>query len=124
MLSTDEVLQLAEGGLVEVGSHTATHSVLSALPMEVQWEEIRGSKARLEEILGHPIYSFAYPYGTPSDYTDETAALVQKAGFRLACSNFPGVIRRGTDSFQLPRVLVRDWDGEEFSRLLGRWFSV
>ncbi len=124
VLSTDEVLQLAEGGLVEVGSHTATHPVLSALPMDVQWEEIRGSKARLEEILGHPIYSFAYPYGTPSDYTEETAALVQKSGFRLACSNFPGVIRRGTDSFQLPRLLVRDWDEAEFTSRLRRWLGV
>jgi len=123
-ISTDELLNLAEGGLLEVGAHTKTHPILSLLTAEEQLVEVQGSKTKLEEILGRSVQGFAYPYGLQSDYTADTSAIVQQAGFKLACANFSGMVWRGTDCFQLPRVLVRDWDGEEFSRQLGRWFSV
>jgi peptidoglycan/xylan/chitin deacetylase (PgdA/CDA1 family) len=53
----------AEGGLVEVGAHILTHSVLSTLPAATQRDEILESKACLEEIPGQPVTSFSYPYG-------------------------------------------------------------
>jgi peptidoglycan/xylan/chitin deacetylase (PgdA/CDA1 family) len=121
-LSSEEVLQLAEGGLLEVGSHSVTHPVLSTLPAPAQRAEIHESKAQLESILGHPVTSFAYPYGSPADYTEETVAIVRHGGFACACANFPNVVRRGADPFQLPRILVRNWDGEEFARRLDGWF--
>jgi peptidoglycan/xylan/chitin deacetylase (PgdA/CDA1 family) len=116
------VVRLARGELIEVGAHTVTHSVLSALPAAAQRDEIQRSKAHLEEILGHAVSNFAYPYGTRSDYTAGTVAVVQEAGFASACSNFAGVVRHGTDRFQLPRVLVRNWTGDEFARQLKEWF--
>lgn len=121
-LTSEEVYRLTEGGLVEVGGHTVTHPVLSALPGLTQRSEIEQSKSYLEELLGYPIMSFAYPYGSRSDYTAETVATVQKAGFVCACSNFPGIVRRYTDYFQLPRVVVRDWNGDKFARQLRQWF--
>jgi hypothetical protein len=39
-----------------------------------------------------------------------------------ACTSFADVIWRGSERFQLPRVLVRDWSGEELARRLWRWF--
>lgn len=120
-LSADEVLRLTEGGLIEVGAHSVTHPVLSAFPVAAQRTEILGSKAHLEEILGKPVTSFAYPYGSGSDYTVETVTLVREAGFKVACANFPKGVQRGTDPFQLPRFLVRDWDGEAFARRLEEW---
>ena len=42
-------------------------------------------------------------------------------GFVGACSNFPGLIGRSTDRFELPRFQVRDWDGDTFARRLARW---
>lgn len=122
VLSPDEVCSLADGGLIEVGSHTVTHPVLSALPKARQRDEITRSKSRLEQILGGPVTSFAYPYGTRSDYTAETVVAVREAGFNRACSNFRGVVWPAQDRWQLPRCLVRDWDGEEFARRLRDWF--
>lgn len=120
-LSPEEVVHLAEGELVEVGAHTVNHPVLSTLPVAVQQDEIRQSKAALEEILGHPVTSFAYPHGSRSDYTTETVTVAQEAGFACACSNFADLVWRGTDHFQLPRVIVQDWDGETFARRLEEW---
>jgi peptidoglycan/xylan/chitin deacetylase (PgdA/CDA1 family) len=123
-LSPEEVVQLAEGGIIEIGSHTVSHPVLSSLPLAVQTEEITASKARLEEIVGYRIASFAYPFGGRSHYSDQTVTAVREAGFDWACSNFAGIVRSGTDPWQLPRFLVRNWDGAEFAANLRRWLDA
>jgi peptidoglycan/xylan/chitin deacetylase (PgdA/CDA1 family) len=122
-LSLDEVAALTQGKLVEVGAHTVTHPALSTLPAASQWDEILKSKAWLEEVLGSPVDTFAYPYGKQPDYTAETVSIVREAGFSCACSNFAGVVERSSDPFQLPRIHVQDWDGDEFARRLFRWFG-
>lgn len=122
-LSNDGVVRLASGGLVEIGAHTVTHPILSAMSADAQFAEIHRSKIHLEEILGSPVASFAYPFGSRSDYTEETVAATRRAGYRRACSNFPGLVEPDIDTFQLPRFLVRDCDGEEFSRRLSDWLS-
>jgi peptidoglycan/xylan/chitin deacetylase (PgdA/CDA1 family) len=118
-LSLEEVSTLERGGLVEIGAHTVTHPLLSARTVASQRDEIQQSKARLEETMGHPVTSFAYPYG---GYTAETVALVREAGFACACSTVRNTVWRRTDRFQLPRFDVEDWDGEEFAGRLSRWF--
>jgi peptidoglycan/xylan/chitin deacetylase (PgdA/CDA1 family) len=115
------MIRLADGGLIEIGSHTLSHPVLAALPVAAQIDEISGSKARLEQLLGHPVTSFAYPFGGRSHYTDQTVAAVREAGFEWACSNFAGMVWPSTDRWQLPRLLVRDWDGDQFARNLEGW---
>jgi len=121
-LRPKEIILLADGGLVEVGAHSVTHSVLALQPHDVQCQEVVGSKTRLEEILGKPILTFAYPFGTRRDYTADTVEIVRQAGFNCACSNFVGIVGRNSDLFQLPRVLVRDWDGDAFAQKLDQWF--
>jgi peptidoglycan/xylan/chitin deacetylase (PgdA/CDA1 family) len=120
-LSPEEVTALARGELIEVGAHTVTHPALSTLSVASQQEEIQQSKVRLEEILDHPIASFAYPYGKREHYTTETVDIVREAGFACACSNFAGLVERSTDPFQLPRVVVANWKGEKFARWLSGW---
>jgi peptidoglycan/xylan/chitin deacetylase (PgdA/CDA1 family) len=122
-LTHQEVRRLADGGLVGVGAHTVTHPVLAARPAAEQRAEIRQSKACLEEILGRPVLTFAYPYGSREDYSAETVAGVREAGLLCACSNFRGLAATDTDHFQLPRVMVMDSDGEVFARRLNELFD-
>lgn len=117
-LSREELLALEEGGLIEVGAHTVTHPFLSKLPVASQQDEIQQSKDYLEEILGHPVTSFSYPHG---DYTADTISIVQEAGFTCACSTVFGRVKEHSNSFLLPRVEVKDWDGKTFARWLSRW---
>jgi peptidoglycan/xylan/chitin deacetylase (PgdA/CDA1 family) len=107
--------------LIELGSHTVSHPVLSSLPAAAQQAEILGSKQRLESLIGREVSSFAYPYGSRADYTKTTTAIVRDSGFRLACANVPEGVSSSGDRLQLPRFLVRNWDGDEFERHLDTW---
>lgn len=118
VLSGEEIKALAVGGLIEVGAHTVDHPRLSTLSPEEQGRQIRESKVMLEELLGKPVSSFAFPHGSRSDYTKDTIRIVRESGFTCSCANFSGVVRRGADRFQLPRALVYDWDGAAFRRQL------
>lgn len=124
ILSQNEVVDLAEGGLIEVGAHTVTHPVLSSLPASVQQNEIQQSKAQLEAVLGRPVNSFAYPHGSRSDYTAQTVAIAQETGFNCACSNFAEMVWQETERFQLPRVLVYDCNKETFEQQLKTWLRA
>jgi glycosyltransferase involved in cell wall biosynthesis/peptidoglycan/xylan/chitin deacetylase (PgdA/CDA1 family) len=122
-LTTDEVLDLAESGLVEIGGHTDTHPVLSMLPPREQDEEIKKAKARLEEILDAPVTSFAYPYGQPADVGPQTPHLAKQAGFGCACAVDDALVTPSSDPFRLPRLFVEDMDGDGLEELLRRVFE-
>jgi peptidoglycan/xylan/chitin deacetylase (PgdA/CDA1 family) len=121
ILSEDEVTRLGAGGLVSIGSHTANHLLLSSAARAEGIKEILESKATLEQILEHPVTGFSYPYGTWTAYTKKTVDIIREAGYEWACAAFPGVVAKKTDRWQLPRFLVRNWDGKEFRKHLDRW---
>ena len=122
VLSAEEILLLVQGGVVDVGGHTMTHPVLATLPPERQLDEVRTSKRLLEEILGRPVTSFAYPVGSRADYTRKTVGIIRESGFECACSNYPDMVWRWTSLFQLPRFIVRNWNGELFKKRMEEWF--
>lgn len=62
-LSTEQLLAVANSGLVEIGNHTITHPDLKLLDPEAQRREIVQSKADLEAMIGRPVTTFAYPLG-------------------------------------------------------------
>ncbi len=117
-LLLEEVVDLAQGELIEVGAHTVTHPALAALATASQRDEILESKVQLEELLGRQVNGFAYPFGSLST---ETVDIVKDVGYTYACSYLADVVGRSTDSYQLPRLSVGDWDGERFAKWLSRW---
>jgi peptidoglycan/xylan/chitin deacetylase (PgdA/CDA1 family) len=123
-LSLRQVRELAAGDVVEVAAHTVTHPVLSQLDVGRQHAEIVGSRRKLEELLGMPVHGFSYPFGTAQDFSDETVRIARSAGYRYACANVEGNVHARSDRFRLPRFLVRDWDGETFTRKLEEWIGV
>jgi peptidoglycan/xylan/chitin deacetylase (PgdA/CDA1 family)/glycosyltransferase involved in cell wall biosynthesis len=103
LLSQDEIRVLAASGHIEIGGHTSTHAKLDELNPLEQRREIRENKARLEEILGHPIISFAYPYG---NINESAKSEVQSAGYFFAVATDSGPRVMHKDSFQLRRIAV------------------
>lgn len=115
VMTVDELIKIAEDGLVEIGAHTVNHPDLSIIPPELQWQEITASKQQLEEWLNRPIRWFAYPYGRANTVTKK---LVRDAGFEAACAMSLGIVNKHTDPFGLPRFFVENWDGETFLKRL------
>ena len=116
-MDADEIRSLADGRLVEVGAHGVTHRALSALPSREQAVEIRDSKRVLEEILGAPVAGFTYPHGRLGE---PTAQIAREAGFAYACSTVNRSIRPSADPYAIPRVFVKNWNGEQFAKRLSR----
>jgi peptidoglycan/xylan/chitin deacetylase (PgdA/CDA1 family) len=114
-LDEGELQTLAALDGAEIGGHTVTHPVLSSLSAQEQHVEIATGRDRLREITGSAVDSFAYPHGTPRDYTAETVEIVADAGFLRACAAVGGGLRIGAaDPYQLPRFMVEDWTGAQF----------
>jgi peptidoglycan/xylan/chitin deacetylase (PgdA/CDA1 family) len=66
---------------VTVGSHTASHALLTQESRDRVRDELRGSRRALERRLGAPVRHFAYPDGRfDAGVVEEVAA----AGYRTA----------------------------------------
>jgi peptidoglycan/xylan/chitin deacetylase (PgdA/CDA1 family) len=117
-LTPEEVQELNRGGLIEIGAHTVTHTALSILDFKGQHQEMLESRRRLQELAGSEVKSFAYPYGTRSDYSEISMQIAKEVGFTSACANVEGVVFAGVDYYQIPRILVRNMSGDALARQL------
>jgi peptidoglycan/xylan/chitin deacetylase (PgdA/CDA1 family) len=120
MVTPNELRQLAQNDLLEIGAHTVNHSSLSRLSTERQREEIAGSRHDLEAMLGRQVTGFSYPFG---DIGGGAPSIVQEEGFSYACESRNGVAWRRTDQFALPRFWVPDWDEHRFAGWLEQWLD-
>lgn len=89
MLSWDQILEMSKEN-IRFGAHTKTHCSLSMCTPEKAYEELSGSKAIIESYLQKPVTTFAYPYGKGEDFSEENIGLVQKCGFKFACTAIRG----------------------------------
>ncbi|WP_447733710.1 polysaccharide deacetylase family protein [Aeromonas veronii] len=103
LMSGEQVKALAASGHVEIGGHTLTHPRLSQLTAEQQVHEIQENKRQLEALLGHPLLSFAYPYGDLNESAKEQAIT---AGYRFAVATNSGPKAMHQDPFQIRRIAI------------------
>ena len=120
-MSEKELLQLVDGGLIEVGAHTRHHPMLPQLSFERQREEIQSSKKDLETLLSQKIAGFSYPNGRA---TVDAKRLVREMGFNYACTSLHDVVRPGNDVYELTRFWQKDLDGDQFLRDLRLWMKI
>ena len=115
---------------LEVGSHTLHHVDLTRVPPERAEAEIVGSRAYLEDLLGHPVAMLSYPDGK---HSRGVAEMVRRAGFvaartcvscgfqtprdryrwgvtMLACDGSPLLAARGWLKSPFPLRGLRDWE--------------
>lgn len=118
-MSVEELKVLEEGEIIDVGAHTRTHPMLSACsPAELR-DEIAGSRADLEEWLGRPVTTFAYPFGLRVvEYRAAAVRAVRAAGFEAAVAVDPRPVSARSPIFELPRYAVPDLAPDAFERWL------
>jgi len=103
--------KLAEAGW-EIGSHTRSHPHLPRLSADRLEEELVGSRSRLEEALGLPCRSIAYPYG---DVNRRVARAARRAGYEVAGTLRAWELRR--NPLLWPRVGVYRGDSLDRFRI-------
>ncbi|MDD4628693.1 MAG: polysaccharide deacetylase family protein [Candidatus Peribacteraceae bacterium] len=79
MLTENQIRTLS--GDFEIGAHTLTHRKLSTLMAGEAEQEIKGSKAWVEQVTGKPCDMFCYPKG---DCGIAAQTFVKQAGYRGA----------------------------------------
>jgi peptidoglycan/xylan/chitin deacetylase (PgdA/CDA1 family) len=65
-MNKDQILEMVEAGW-EVGSHSMNHFDLKKIKPDQQRNEIVESRQLLEKLLGVPVKTFAYPFGSRND---------------------------------------------------------
>lgn len=109
-MTSAQLLEMASCG-VTVGAHSRTHANLpTCSPGELR-REVMGSKDDLEDLLGRPVTSFAYPTGL---LNDEVVAAVAAAGFASAVTTRPGWWRPPAHPLRIPRSFVEDFSEATF----------
>ena len=106
MLSATELRSLVAGG-VDVGSHSVAHPWLARIPLQEARNELKNSKAQLEDTIGGPVQHFAYPFGSYNEAVRDAAAEV---GYTAACSTRWGKRHTAADLFALRRVEIMGQD--------------
>jgi peptidoglycan/xylan/chitin deacetylase (PgdA/CDA1 family)/glycosyltransferase involved in cell wall biosynthesis len=118
LLSAEQLREL-QGDGVGLGAHTRTHpNLLHGDDAELEGE-LAGSRADLEELLGEPVGTLAYPYG---GFDDRVVGAASAAGYRGACTVESRLVRRGDDPLEIPRLEIRG--NEPLRRFLRKlWFG-
>jgi len=90
--------------LVQIGSHTCTHPVLSQCSEAEIDREVADSRAAIIARLGRAPSAFCYPNGQRPDYDERCTAAVRRAGYSCATVAHGGPIGSHADPFTLERL--------------------
>ncbi len=114
-----ELREMADSGLMEIGSHTVTHPILSSITDEESWEELTRSRSQIEEGIGRRVDCFCYPNGMPEDYRASQVQQVKEAGYTCSVIADFGMVSNDTDPYRLPRIgMTRKTSPEQVAKYL------
>ncbi len=101
---------------ITIGSHTVTHRELRQLTGNEIHNELRQSKATLEDRLGEAIRTFSYPYAFPEN-DREFAGFFQRLclaeGYEVGVTTILGTAKPQSNPYMLPRLPVNSHDDME-----------
>jgi peptidoglycan/xylan/chitin deacetylase (PgdA/CDA1 family) len=102
-LSPSQLAALARLPGIEVGAHAVRHRRLDELDDAELADELRVSKAQLEDLTQRSVRSFAYPHGC---YDSRVRKAVIAAGYRSAAAVKNAVSHPGDDPLAIARWTV------------------
>lgn len=97
------MLRELEGSGVTLGSHTCSHAKLSRIAPASIGAEVQDSKRALEDLTGHEIRHFCYPFGL---YNDAARDAVGEAGYRTALTCIRGDANEADNPLEIPRKAI------------------
>ncbi len=115
-LNWDAVRELDRHGIA-FGSHTVNHPVLVELRKEEVEYELMQSKQHIEDKLGKPVRSFAYPYAFPEHrktFVKNLKNVLTSCGYSNGVSTRLGTTYLEEDRYFLPRIPLNALDDDLF----------
>jgi peptidoglycan/xylan/chitin deacetylase (PgdA/CDA1 family) len=103
MLTWRQAEEAAASG-VEIGAHGHSHAQLDQLGAAALREELHRSRRLLQDRLGRPVDTMAYPYGYSSARVRREA---RDCGYTAACAVANAVLSPRHDPLAVPRLTVR-----------------
>jgi peptidoglycan/xylan/chitin deacetylase (PgdA/CDA1 family) len=103
MLDPDEIRELDTHPLTTVGAHGHQHLPLASVSESVVEQEIRECTAVLEDILGHGVSHFSYPYGSNDAGVRKR---VREEGYKTAVTTEASYLKKqclDRKRYELPR---------------------
>lgn len=85
-----------------IASHMWSHRIPTLLTKEQQEQELRKSKAVLEDRLDQGIDHLVYPYGGPAEVDADCMKLARECGYRTGFMNVP-YVTEGPSGMNVPR---------------------
>jgi peptidoglycan/xylan/chitin deacetylase (PgdA/CDA1 family) len=102
-LSPEDIAQM-DPRIVEIGSHTRSHPILSGCTDADVKAEIAGSKADIEAAIGRRVATFCYPNGLSEDFDRRAERAVDAAGYLGAVTAYGGLVCKRANRLALPRM--------------------
>jgi len=104
-ITKEQLIELNNSGLIEIGSHTNNHPILANESDNMLEWEIKDSIERLEKLIGKDIGYFAYPNGQPVlDFGDRELKILKETTIKLAFSTDSRKIKGETNNYMVPRI--------------------
>jgi peptidoglycan/xylan/chitin deacetylase (PgdA/CDA1 family) len=102
MLSMSQLPELVDQG-VELGAHSHSHPHMDTLQRRALSDELSLPKAILEDALGRPVTTFAYPHGYSGA---RVRRATREAGYESGAGVRDALHRPGEDPFAISRLTV------------------
>lgn len=106
-LKKEEVFDMLNSGLMELGNHTKSHALLGFVSRDVLKKEINGAQDDFEQMFGVRPLTFAYPGGS---YNKNVIDEVDGAGFHTAVTVKQGKTQSEDELLLLKRIEVEGTD--------------
>ena len=119
-LSPSELRELASLPNVTIGAHGLTHVALTTCDERGLKNELFSSKSFLEDVIGKPVSTMAYPYGAVNRRVRDA---VELAGYTLGGSSYMGTNHIEDDPLLLSRTSILGIDSTRVfkQKICGHW---
>ncbi|OIN94803.1 hypothetical protein AUJ38_01625 [bacterium CG1_02_42_9] len=114
-LTSDQIKDMIDSALIEIGFHTLNHAYLKNTGSETAKKQIFESKANLEKKFNVQILSFAYPYGA---FDEQSIKLLKEAGYLAGVSTISNTSQSNKNLFYLSRMRATNYRGVDLAQAL------
>ena len=124
-LTWQQIREMSEDPLVDIGAHTIHHEALSRLSEAAVQKEMESSRDIIESKIGQQVEHFSYPFGTKNEAGEREFRIAKKCGFKTSTTTRISNIFPEHKNLlqQLPRIPINQKRDHGNIDYLNLWLS-